>query len=250
MSQNDLSKNNEIAWNTRSYEAWVSQYGTPLEVAEKIQADPVGKLRRLIDYLPALQSLKVANPLGSHGRIATALAILGAEVTVFDISESNARYASELFAAANVQVDYVIGDFHSTAYACKEEFDAVVMELGVVHYFADITLFVAALRKLVSQQGLVVLNDFHPIVTKAVATDDGEISCKGDYFYPEPEIAQTPYEQYVEDDIPTCLIRRWTLGEIVTAFASGGFRVQQLLEHPFSDHRHLPGTFTLVATCD
>ena len=92
--------------------------------------------------------------------------MLGADVTVFDISESNARYASELFTAANVEVDYVLGDFQSTAYAYREEFEAVVMELGIIHYFANINEFVAAIRHIIPIEGLVILNDFHPIIEK------------------------------------------------------------------------------------
>lgn len=40
--------------------------------------------------------MKIANPCGSNGRIAVPLALLGADVTIFDISEENKRYALEL----------------------------------------------------------------------------------------------------------------------------------------------------------
>jgi len=150
VERNKLSSKNGVAWNSNSYAAWVCLYGTPSEVAEKIQADPAYKLRRVIDYLPELSGLNIANPLGSHGRIATALALLGANVTVFDISESNAQYASDLAAAAGVTIDYVIGEFQSTAFAHAGHFDAIVMELGIVHYFSDIDHFVAAVRSLIS----------------------------------------------------------------------------------------------------
>ena len=47
--------------------------------------------------------------------------------------------------------------------------------------------------------------------------------------------------------VPTCLIRRWNSGEIVTAFAVGDFVIEQLVEHPLSEFEQLPGAFTLVA---
>jgi len=247
MTQNKLSNQNGFAWGTHSYTAWVTQYGTPQEVADKIRADPAFKLRRVIDYLPTLNGLKIANPLGSHGRIATALALLGANVTVFDISESNARYASELATAAGVEIEYVVGEFQSTALTKTGCFEAVVMELGIVHYFADINHFVAAVRSLISDDGLVVLNEFHPL-KKAISVSEGDMSLSGDYFLTDPKSARTPYEDFVDVDIPTCLIRRWNMGEIVTGFASGGFRIQQLVEHPSTELAQLPGSFTLVAT--
>jgi len=216
MNPNNLSSINRVAWSTNSYAAWVNQYGTPAEVAEKIKADPAFKLRRLINHLPALKDLNIANPLGSHGRIATALAVLD---------------ASELASAAGVKIDYVLGEFQSTALAHAGYFNAVVMELGIVHYFADITHFVAAVRTLLPEQGLVVLNEFHPLLGKSILVDSGDISLRGDYFSTAPKTARTPFEGFVDDDVPTCLIRQWNLGEIVTAFASGGFRIQRLVEH-------------------
>ncbi len=45
------------------------------------------------------------------------------------------------------------------------------------------------------------------------------------------------------------LLRKWTLGEVVTAVASSGLRVLLLQEEPNvkADDRGLPKTFTLVA---
>jgi len=250
MDRNKLANKNSVAWNSNSYAAWVRLYGTPAEVAQKLQADPQFKLRRVINHLPALNGLTIANPLGSHGRIATALALLGSKVTVFDISESNAQYGLELCAAAGVEIDYVLGEFQSTALAHKGVFDAVVMELGIIHYFADIAHFVTAVRSLICEHGVVVLNEFHPLLAKSISINSGDISLKGDYFYSSSQTARTPFEDFIDDDVPTCEIRLWNLGEIVTAFAAGGFRIQQLVEHPSIHHAQLPGSFTLVATSD
>ena len=49
--------------------------------------------------------IKIANICGSCGKKAVPLAILGAEVTVFDISEDNKRYALEVAAAAKVDLN-------------------------------------------------------------------------------------------------------------------------------------------------
>ena len=56
------------------------------------------------------EGVKIANICGSCGKKAIPLAILGAEVTVFDISEENKRYALETAQAANVSINYVVGD--------------------------------------------------------------------------------------------------------------------------------------------
>jgi len=250
MDQSELARINQIAWSSDSYAAWVNLYGTPTEAANTLRDNPTHKVRRLIDHLPTIENLKIANPLGSHGRIATALALLGADVTVFDISESNAQYGLELSESAGVNVDYVIGDFQLTAKTRKDQFDVVVMDYGVVHYFLNLAQFVAAVRSLVPIDGMVVLNEFHPLVRKSISVASGSISLSGDYFLSKPEQAPVPFEEFVNEDIPACLIRRWNLGEIITAFAAGGFRIQQLVEHPLPELVQIPGSFTLIATAD
>lgn len=56
----------------------------------------MARLKKHSKYFQNVKDLKIANPCGSNGRRAVALALLGADVTVFDISEENKRYALEL----------------------------------------------------------------------------------------------------------------------------------------------------------
>lgn len=44
MDRHELFDRNRIAWDSSSYAAWVRQYGTPLEAAEQIKADPAYKV--------------------------------------------------------------------------------------------------------------------------------------------------------------------------------------------------------------
>lgn len=250
MKHDTVTSRNQIAWTASAYQAWVNRYGTATQAAADIVSDPRRPLRRLLECLDEPHGLSVANPLGSHGRVATALALLGADVTVFDLSESSVRYGRELAAEAGVSLDYVVGDFQASALRHVGRFDAVVMELGVVHYFIEIEAFVASTRALLERGGRLVLNEFHPLLKKAVEIDSGEPIFRGDYFSVELEEARTPYEVFVDRYVPECVVRRWNLGEIVTAFACGGFRVERLIEHPAGEFARLPGTFTLVATAD
>jgi len=251
MNQDEIAKQNGAAWGAHSYEAWIQAYGTPEEAAAILRGDPQRKLRRILPHLENPANLKIANPLGSHGRIATALAILGADVTVFDISASNQQYALELAASAGVQIHYELGDFIPLANKSQNEFDVVVMELGVVHYFSDLNNFIAALSTLLQANGYVVLNEFHPIVNKAIDMVDGDVVLVGNYFSDNIKQADTPYSVFIEGkSVPLCAIRLWTLGEIVTAFADGGFRIDKLIEEPMSKYQSIPGTFTLVASLE
>lgn len=97
---------NKKAWEYNAYEFWVKQSGTPSERAKKDMENPLGMLKRYSAYFDAYKGIRIANICGSCGKKAVPLAVLGAEVTVFDISEDNKRYALEVAEAANVTIHF------------------------------------------------------------------------------------------------------------------------------------------------
>ena len=109
MDRPDLIERNRIAREADAYRTWTVRYGLP-EAAAEIARDPRRVARRALPHLGDPVGLTVANPLGSRGRLATALAPLGARVSVFDLSASNARSARELAAAAGVRIEYPVGE--------------------------------------------------------------------------------------------------------------------------------------------
>lgn len=108
----NVSLKNKTAWEYRAYEFWNMNYGTPKEKAAQIKADPKARLRYHQKYFENINGLKIANVCGSNGRIAVPLAVLGADVTIFDISAENKRYALELADCADVSIDFELGDFY------------------------------------------------------------------------------------------------------------------------------------------
>jgi 2-polyprenyl-3-methyl-5-hydroxy-6-metoxy-1,4-benzoquinol methylase len=95
------TEKNKIAWEYNAYDFWVSQTGTPSERAKKDIENPRAMLKNYSKYFEDVQGLKIANICGSCGKKAVPLSILGASVTVFDISEENKRYACETASAAH-----------------------------------------------------------------------------------------------------------------------------------------------------
>ncbi|WP_397548204.1 class I SAM-dependent methyltransferase, partial [Rossellomorea marisflavi] len=110
MNQTDMSQINETGWNRRAYDAWVNRHGVPAEYAEKIKHDPRKSVEHYLNYMNGIKGRKIVNLLGSKGNKAVSFALLGAEVTVVDLSRDNARYASELAEAAGVKVTYIVSD--------------------------------------------------------------------------------------------------------------------------------------------
>ena len=220
--------------------------GTPQELAAKLEPEVV--LRRVLKHLGDLQGKKVANPLGSRGKAGVAMALLGADVTIFDLSESNAQYARELALAANVKLEYLIGDFMALE-PQNYGFDVVLMELGILHWFLDLNALAQQIHKITKIGARVVVNDFHPIASKLLTKLEHFVEANRDYFDDQPGYGKVPYQHLIGTQTPDCLTRRWTLGEIVTALAQNDFQIQTLEETPgwgFADN--IPGLFTLVAT--
>ncbi len=233
---------NRAAWNAGRYEAWVDALGAPAVEAARLVADPRHKLRRLTPHLGDVAGKRICNIQGSHGRVAVALALLGADATVIDFAEENRRYALELAAAAGVAVDYRLADVIEADRLGLAPFDTLVMELGILWYHHDLDRFFAVMAALTRAGGRLVLEDFHPVERKLL----GE-GARGDYFWTEPVVGAVPDPTGAGRDLGQCVRRGWTLGEIVTAVIGAGFRLQRLEERPSWADPLIPGTFLLVA---
>ncbi|WP_339314694.1 class I SAM-dependent methyltransferase [Paenibacillus sp. FSL R10-2734] len=255
----------EELWNEDTYSAWVARFGTPLEAAAKLVKDPSAKLYPLSTYFGDVQGKKMMNLMGSNGMKAVALSLLGADVTVADFSEANARYAADLAQEAGVQLNYIVSDVLKLPdHVLDGSYDIVFAELGIVHYFTDLAPFMETVRRLLSPGGVFVLRDFHPVTTKLISSKGSTAKVRkhkvsGDYFDTTLEEKKVSYSKYLpstgipvgEEEHSVVHWRRWTLGEIVTATASSGLVIRQLVEESnlSSDvyDKGIPKTFTLVA---
>jgi ubiquinone/menaquinone biosynthesis C-methylase UbiE len=255
----------EELWNEDTYTAWVTRFGTPSEAAAKLIKEPSAKLYPLSSYFGEVKGKKMMNLMGSNGMKAVALSLLGADVTVADFSEANARYAADLAQEAGVQLTYIVSDVLKLPdHVLDGSYDIVFAELGIMHYFTDLAPFMETVRRLLSPGGIFVLRDFHPVTTKLITSKGSTAKIRkhkvsGDYFDTTLEEKKVSYSKYLpstgkpvgEQEHSIVYWRRWTLGEIVTAAASSGLVIRQLAEEPnlSSDvfDKGIPKTYTLVA---
>ena len=246
----DYSIQNKKAWEYSAYDFWVKQNGTPQELAEKILENPKTHLRKYARYFDSLEGLKVANICGSCGKKAIPLSLLGAEVTVFDISEDNKKYASEVAEAAGTTINYVVGDVLEIE---KEKFygtfDVVFMEGGILHYFHDINEFMQIMYGLLKQGGKLICSDFHPFQKISDILNFGQPTM--DYFSTEVfegEMAHARfYEEEIRKQMPKCSYRKYTISEIINGIIRSGFVLEQFDEHPAWENKTVPGEFTAIA---
>ena len=217
-----------------------------------MRSDPASFLGRDLPYLGNVEGKRAINLLGSNGRRAVPLALLGADVTVVDISPEGARYALELAEAAGVRINYLVADvMELPVQELADSFDLAYMEGGVFHYFADLSRIAEIIHAILSPGGRLVASDFHPI-RKYLSVNQGRASLAGNYFDEELHDSDVAYQQFFPEEeqsgFPKCRLRYWTLGEIVTAFAGVGLIIEQLIESPHPQLADIPGQFILTAT--
>lgn len=252
------SEVNKTAWSYKAYEFWINDLGQPTDVAKDMLSNPKKYVQRHLDFLGNVEGKRIANILGSIGKKAIPLAILGADVTIVDISLENKRYALEVAKEANINLTYILSDFLELNISnLTDYFDIAYLEGGILHYFSDLNVISSKIYEMVKPGGRLVLNDFHPIRKILKKRDifdmsDDRLELCGDYFESNLHVGDVAYKKFFptvdQTDFPDCLLRYWTMGEIITAFASSGFIIEKLVEGPrFDCYKNIPGEFTLVA---
>ncbi|WP_067728758.1 class I SAM-dependent methyltransferase [Oceanobacillus damuensis] len=245
---NEQSIKNKNAWEYRAYEFWNKRDGSPMDKAKEILENPKASLKKHQQYFDKIEGKKVANLCGSNGRRAVPLSLLGAEVTVFDISEENKKYALELAHCANTSIDYIVGDIYDIDLEkYKNSFDILYLEGGILHYFNDIDKFMAILFSILKSGGKMILSDYHPI-KRCIGSD---FKYTPNYFDNELHNGELAYKQYFEKSeqqkFPDVYIRHYTLSEIINSVLKTGFTLNSFDEHRGWNNENIPWEFTILA---
>lgn len=246
MHQDDythITAANQRAWNNARFETWTKAYGSAKEAAAQIISNPEHILRRLLPYLGDVADTHICNIQGSHGRIAVALAKLGADVHVIDFSQENKKFAMALAKAAQTSISYTVCDvIQADNLKLSNSFDKLVLELGILHYHQDLNAFFATMRKLLHANGSLLLNEFHPVQRKLYWNQGPH-----NYFHTDLVQAEVPNPLINGASLGKCNYRFWTMADVINALVNAGFIVTQLEEHPDWEDPTIPGTFTLLA---
>ena len=249
----DYSLQHKKAWEFDTYDFWVRTAGTPKEQAKKDKENPLKMLKQYANYFEKFEGIEVANICGSCGKKAIPLALLGAGVTVFDISEANKKYAIETADAAGVKIEYEVCDIMEIdmdKYA--ESFDVVFMEGGILHYFHDINAFMKIMNNLLKPEGKMICSDFHPFskISDILGLQQPTMSYFATEIF-EGEMAHARfYNEEIRKQIPKCQYRKYTISEIINSIIGNGFSLERFDEHPSWENEKLPGEFTAVAKKD
>lgn len=178
------------------------------------------------------------------------LALLGSEVTIFDISEDNKKYALEVAEAANVNVNFEVCDILEIDMSkYGNYFDVVFMEGGILHYFHDIDEFMSVMYSILKKGGKMICSDFHPFtkISDVLNLQQPTMSYfSSDVF--EGEMAHARFfDENIRQQMPKCSYRKYTISEIINAIINNGFCLRKFDEHPAWTNEKIPGEFTAIA---
>src|SRR5439155_333090 len=169
---------------------------------------------------------------------------LGANVTGVDFSPPAVEAATKLAAEIGVadQADFVCSDVYDARTAVGQRtYDIVYTGHGALCWLPDITRWAEIVASSLNPGGFLYLAEFHPFA-EMLGWEQPVIEY--DYFHDPAGLFDDSPGSYVDFDAPTVnnASHEWRhpLGEILTALATRGLRLEFLRERSFTLWQRLP----------
>ena len=179
----------------------------------------------------------------------------GAQATGVDFSEKSIAMGRTLAADMGIDVDLVCSDVYGLPEVLDGPFDIVYTSFGVLAWMPDLDRWARVIEHFLEPSGTFYVAEYHPFtLVFEDSTDIREPKIKHRYFPTDAPQVWTGEE--VDEDF---VVYGWpyTLGDIVTALAGVGLRIEFLHEFPFSESPHVDfleqapdGTLRLPAELD
>jgi SAM-dependent methyltransferase len=200
------------------------------------------------------------------GRDTLSLWRLGAaEVVGVDLSPRMIDLAERLTAATGAPARWFVSDVLDTPHSLDATADLVYTGRGSLLWLQDLDAWARVVARLLVPGGRLVLFEGHPFEWLVDGDADGHWALTDYDYFAGPEASRGWSPGFIDHlSIPDGkqhwkFSRAWTLGEVVTAIAGAGLRIDRLVESPrdwWSGHAdivpeersRLPLSFGLVAT--
>jgi SAM-dependent methyltransferase len=270
LSVAEMHESNRAAWNEGAL-----RYARDTEVEEDIAFLRGGGNSMDPPEMPFLQDLgswcgRAIHLQCAGGKDTLSLWKLGAkEVVGVDISDRMIETAKRKAEALNAPAQWFRADVLETPGELDGTADLVYTGRGALGWIQDMERWATVPARLLKPGGRLYIFEGHPIswVWDMEKDHFALDPVYGDYFETKSVVGQGWPAQYMPDlGIPTerqslKYEHQWNLGQIVTAVAGAGLRIEWLAEHPDpywemfpkippDTLRRLPNTFSLLARKD
>ncbi|HEU4746735.1 MAG TPA: class I SAM-dependent methyltransferase [Anaerolineales bacterium] len=185
----------------------------------------------------------------------------GAHATGIDLSPKQIELAKQKAAAAGLPLRFIASDIYTLpAHLFEERFDIVFTGGGAIVWLPDLQEWAKIIAGLLKPGGRLIIDEEHPLAG-CMEVQDGVVRIVDDYFGRKAEvfIGWTHFsggEHATEKKYEFT----WPLGDVVTALAQAGLRIELLEERPsqagwrFGDKldevARIPGEYLLAARKD
>lgn len=200
------------------------------------------------------------------GRDTLSLWNAGAEEVVgVDFSPRMLALAERLSTATGAPARWIEADVLDTPHDLDGTADLLYTGRGSLMWLADLDGWAAVLYRLLAPAGRLVLFEGHPAEWLFDVDERGRWTATDYDYFGGPEASRGWAPEYIDalsipdDEQHWKFARAWTLGEVVTAIARAGLRLQEVAEHPVDwwgghadvspeERGRIPLSFSIVAT--
>jgi len=240
---------NRIAW-----EAWGAVRGDALRSAESF-ARGEGNFDPASLPIADWRHLEVVHLQCASGEDTLTLALAGARVTGVDFSTSNIAHATAKAAAAGMHARFLVADVYDLpAELAAGTFDVVFTGGGSLVWLPDIRRWAGIVVSCLRRGGHLLLWERHPIATCLDVAPDGRLVLNDEDYFSRGTPMHSPGGPPSPGSNPLCELSgvgdvvspatvqfRWPVGDVVTAVAESGMRIERLDEvGDAGPERHLP----------
>ncbi|GAA5011398.1 class I SAM-dependent methyltransferase [Actinopolymorpha pittospori] len=210
------------------------------------------------------QGLDVLHLQCASGEDTLSLALVGAHVTGVDIAPQNIRHARRKAETAGLAARFVVADVYDLPPDLRAgTFDVVFVSCGALCWLPDLDRWAAIVASALKLGGRLLMDEIHPL-NGCLRVDGGRLAAVDDYFRrgrPQWNAAGPSClaGTGAGDVMPESVEFRWPLGDVVTAIARAGLRIELVEEYPSEspdgqaaerEVSRLPGGYVLLAAKD
>lgn len=246
----DYVRRNKDAWE-EAFERRSPEWGA--DIVQRIKTEKLPFIGR--ELAAELEEISLAGKsVGqfccNNGRELLSIVAQGAREGIgFDVAENQVRFANGMAAALNLPCTFVATDILEIDASYADRFDLVVITIGSLTWFKDLSLFFNKVARCTRKDGVVLVHEQHPV------TDMLAIPGEPNYDEHQPGNFANSYFQntWIENNgMPYITGKEYAsktftsythpLSAILTAAIESGFQVCKFQEHD----RDLSGDFAAV----
>ena len=178
----------------------------------------------------------------NDGRELLSLMDSGADFGVgFDIAENMIEHAKETAEKASIKnCEFHACDILEIPECWHDKFDLILLTIGAITWFEDITLFFEMVAKCLKSNGLVIINDYHPMVNMLPLPGEAEYNHDDlnrvvfSYFKKEPWVDNNGmgYMSTLQES-KTFTSYTHTMADIINALVANGLNITKFQEYDY-----------------